>query len=133
MAENSKIDVEDKILRRWTPVILRSVLTVSSIVIVVGLGLMLTHSPGFFVQRFHAIQAGDVHVHESWTQLVDRAWQGDPHSVTTIGLMILTLVPLARVAFTFFLFLKERDLVFVAATAYVLLGLIAGVVLGRIG
>jgi len=37
------------------------------------------------------------------------------------------------VAFTFFLFLRERELVFVAATAYVLLGLIAGVVLGRIG
>jgi uncharacterized membrane protein len=133
MAEISKIDVEDRILRRWTPVILRSVLTVSSFVIVVGLGLMLTHSPGFFVERFHAVQAGDVHVHETWTQLVDRAWQGDPHSVMTIGLMILTLVPLARVAFTFFLFLRERELVFVAATAYVLLGLIAGVVLGRIG
>jgi uncharacterized membrane protein len=133
MAEISKIDVEDKLLRHWTPVILRSVLMISSIVLAVGLGLMLTHAPGFFAQRYHAVQNGDVHVHESWKLLVINASRGDPHSVMTIGLMLLTLVPLVRVAFTFFLFLRERDFVFVVATAYVLLGLIAGVVLGRIG
>jgi uncharacterized membrane protein len=133
MPEISELAEENRILRYWTPVILRSVLIVSSIVLAVGLGLMLTHSPGFFAQRYHAVQSGDVHVHESWTQLFINASRGDPHSVMTIGLMLLTLVPLVRVAFTFFLFLRERDFVFAVATAYVLLGLIAGVVLGRIG
>lgn len=133
MPEISELAEENRILRHWTPIILRSVLIVSSIVLATGLGLMLTHSPGFFAQRYHAVQNGNVHVHESWTQLVINASRGDPHSVMTIGLMLLTLVPLVRVAFTFFLFLRERDFVFVVATAYVLLGLIAGVVLGRIG
>src|SRR5260370_36365576 len=94
---------------------------------------MFDYWAGLFVHRLRAVQAGDGHVDETWTRLVDRALQGVPLSVMTIGLMILTLVTLARVAFTFFLFLRERELVFVSATAYVLLGLIAGVVLGRIG
>ncbi len=38
----------------------------------------------------------------------------------TIGLLILTPVPLGRVAFTFILFVKERDRIFALATAYVL-------------
>jgi uncharacterized membrane protein len=51
----------------------------------------------------------------------------------TLGLMVLTLVPLARVAFCFLLFVKERDGIYVAFTAYVLIGLVAGIVLGRVG
>jgi uncharacterized membrane protein len=43
----------------------------------------------------------------------------------TIGLLVLTLVPLGRVAFTFILFVKERKRIFALATAYVLAALIA--------
>jgi uncharacterized membrane protein len=45
----------------------------------------------------------------------------------------LTLVPLARVAFCLMLFIKQRDLIYVAFTAYVLAGLIAGIMLGSTG
>src|SRR5579859_3082816 len=51
------------------------------------------------------------------------AWQdsgGNPHAVLTFGLFVLTLVPLARVAFCFILFIRERDYTYVAFTAYVL-------------
>jgi uncharacterized membrane protein len=58
---------------------------------------------------------------------------GDPHDIVTLGLVVLTLVPIVRVAFTFVLFVKERDEVFIAATAYVLIGLVAGILLGSIG
>ena len=51
----------------------------------------------------------------------------------TIGLFELTLVPLARVAFCFILFIKERDYTYVALTAYVLAGLIVGVLVGSVG
>ena len=94
---------------------------------------MATMAPGYYVNRFHAVQHGLIHENEAWSQLVYGVRHGDPHAIMTFGLFILTLVPLARVAFTFLLFLKERDFVFVAATAYVLAGLIVGVVLGRIG
>ncbi len=51
----------------------------------------------------------------------------------TVGLLVLTLVPLGRVGFTFVLFLKDRDLAFTVLTATVLLLLVVGVLLGRVG
>jgi uncharacterized membrane protein len=125
---------EDRILRDWTPVILRTILIVAAIVLIVGMLAMAAQSPGYYVGRFRAVQNGTaVHARQNWSVQWRDAVHGDPHSIMTFGLLILTLVPLGRVAFTFFLFLKERDGVFVAATAYVLAALITGVMLGRIG
>ena len=124
---------EDRILRVWTPILLRTILIASAAVLVFGLYLMATKTPTFYVQRFRSIQAGHLHPQETFAEDFTEALQGDPHSVMTIGLFILTLVPLARVAFCFLLFLRERDYTYVVFTAYVLIALIAGVVLGKIG
>ena len=131
--ETRTLSEEDRILRAWTPILLRTILVVAAIVLVFGLYRMLTKSPGFYTQRFHAIQAGRLHPSESFTEDFSEALKGDPHSVMTLGLFVLTLVPLARVAFCFLLFLKERDYTYVMFTAYVLIGLIGGVLLGKIG
>jgi uncharacterized membrane protein len=132
MPETSTLSEEDRILRVWTPILLRTILIASAIVLSVGLFLMATKTPTFYVQRFRSIQAGQLHPMETFTQDIAAARTGDPHSVMTLGLFILTLVPLARVAFCFLLFLKERDYTYVIFTAYVLIALVAGVVLGRI-
>lgn len=125
---------ENRILREWTPVILRTVLIVAAVVLVSGLIVMTYRSPGFFVNRYREVQNGiNLQDKEALSSLVVNATHGDSHAILTIGLVVLTLVPLGRVAFTFFLFLRERDRVFVLATAYVLTGLIVGVLLGRIG
>lgn len=131
--ETSTLSEEDRILRVWTPILLRTILIAAAVVLVIGLFLMATKAPGFYVERFHAVQAGHMHPPESFSQIIPAALAGDPHSVMTLGLFILTLVPLARVAFCFALFLMERDYTYVAFTAYVLIGLVAGVLLGRIG
>ena len=130
--ETSTLNEEDRILRVWTPILLRTILIAAAVVLVVGLVLMMTKSPGFYVRRFHSIQAGKLHPNESFSQDISAAFTGDPHSVMTLGLFILTLVPLVRVAFCFLLFLKERDYIYVAFTAYVLTALVAGVLLGKI-
>ena len=124
---------EDRILRLWTPVLLRTILIAAMAVLALGLFLMATHAPGFYVQRYRAVEAGHLHKPESFSQIISGALARDPHSVMTLGLFILTLVPLARVAFCFALFLKQRDYIYVGLTAYVLIGLIAGVLLGKIG
>jgi uncharacterized membrane protein len=124
---------EDRILRTWTPLILRVILILSAVIMIVGVGQAIALAPDFYVRRFQAIQHGQLHVRESFAQLIYGMRQGDPHAVMTIGLYVLTLVPLVRVAFTFVLFLKERDFVYVAATAYVLAGLVVGLMLGRVG
>ena len=125
---------EDRILRVWTPVLLRSILIVSAIVLVIGLFAMAAQSPDAYISRFRRIQSGEVtQQYESFQVLVSRSLAGHPHSIVILGLLLLTLVPLARVAFCFFLFIRERDGIFVIFTAYVLAGLVAGVILGRIG
>jgi uncharacterized membrane protein len=127
------INEEDRILRLWTPILLRTILIAATLVLAIGLFLMATRAPGYYVQRFQAVQAGHTHQYETFGQIISGSLAGDPHSVMTVGLFILTLVPLARVAFCFLLFLEQRDYIYVGLTAYVLIGLIAGVLLGKIG
>ncbi|MBV8053765.1 MAG: DUF1634 domain-containing protein [Deltaproteobacteria bacterium] len=126
-------DKEDQILREWTPLILRTLLLISATMLSLGLIMMASSAPGYYVQRFHAAQHGRSHIRQEWLQLGEAALRGDPHSIMMVGLLVLTLVPLGRVVFTFILFLKEGDRIFAIATAYVLVALIAGIMLGRIG
>jgi uncharacterized membrane protein len=127
------ISKEDQILREWTPLILRTLLLISSTMLALGLIIMASSAPGYYVQRFHAAEHGRSHIRQEWSQLGQAALRGDPHSIMMLGLLVLTLVPLGRVAFTFVLFVKEKDRIFALATAYVLAALVAGVMLGRIG
>jgi len=124
---------EDQILRKWTPLILRTLLLISATMLALGLIMMASSAPGYYVRRFHAAQYGRSRIRQEWSQLGEAALRGDPHSIMMVGLLVLTLVPLGRVVFTFILFLKEGDRIFAIATAYVLAALIAGVMLGRIG
>jgi uncharacterized membrane protein len=125
---------EERILRVWTPVILRTILMAAIVLLLFGLISMAWQSPGYYVAHFRRLQ-GHVRYQnqEDWGVLASTALHGDPHAIMTIGLMVLTLVPLVRVAFCFLLFVKERDGIYVAFTAYVLIGLVAGVILGRVG
>jgi uncharacterized membrane protein len=128
----SKAD-EDRILRVWTPLLLRTILIAAVIVLVIGLILAYTYAPNYYVQRYYAVQQSHLLGKEKFVGLIDRCLSGQPHAVLTIGLFVLTLVPLARVAFCFLFFIKERDWTYVMLTAYVLIGLIVGVVVGRVG
>ena len=124
---------EDKILRVWTPIILRTVLIAAGIVLVVGL-VAMTATPGEYVVHFRRVQENErIKDYGSILDLLERALQGNPRSIMTVGLMILTLVPLARVAFCLMFFIRNRNWAFVIFTAYVLAGLAVGVMLGRIG
>jgi Protein of unknown function (DUF1634) len=92
---------------------------------VIRLVMVGSSVPGNYVRRFHAAHHGRSHIRQEWSRLGDATLEGDPHSIVTIGLLVLTLVPLGRVAFTFILFVKERKRIFALATAYVLAALIA--------
>ena len=124
---------EDRILRVWTPVILRTVLIAAGIVLIIGL-VMMAATPGEYIEHFRAVQ--DNARRKDYGTLLDllvRATHGDPRSIMTVGLMILTLVPLARVIFCLMFFIRDGNKPFIFFTAYVLAGLAVGVMLGRIG
>ena len=125
---------EERILRVWTPIILRTILVSAIVILLVGLLSMAWQNPGYYVGRFHRLQKiGYSQDRETVAALVSASLKGEPRQIMTLGLMVLTLVPLARVAFCFLLFVKERDGIYVAFTAYVLIGLVVGVILGRVG
>lgn len=128
-----KLDEENRILRVWTPFLLRTILIAAMITLLAGLVMTYTFAPDYFVDRYHAVQQGQLIGKEKFGVLLARIRDGNPHAVLTIGLFVLTLVPLARVAFCFILFIRERDYTYVVFTAYVLAGLIVGVLVGRIG
>jgi uncharacterized membrane protein len=69
---------------------------------------------------------------DSWIPAA-AALRGDPASLATLGLLVLTMVPLIRVGFCLLFFLRQRNLLYVAMTGYVLAVLTAGIFLGRIG
>lgn len=125
---------EEKILRAWTPLLLRTILIVATLILTIGLIYTGIKEPGYFVNRYRLVQSGNAtRPAENGLQLVEGSLHGEAHAILTLGLLVLTLVPLGRVAFTLFLFIRERDIVYIAATAYVLAALVTGVMLGRIG
>ncbi|HUN57225.1 MAG TPA: DUF1634 domain-containing protein [Candidatus Binataceae bacterium] len=125
---------EEKILRTWTPFLLRTILIAATLILIFGLIYTGIREPAYYVSRYRLVQGGTAtRPAEDFIELVNGSLSGDAHSMLTLGLLVLTLVPLGRVAFTLILFIRERDVVYIAATAYVLTALIAGMMLGRIG
>jgi uncharacterized membrane protein len=124
---------EDRVLRIWTPIILRVSVLASAVLLLFGLVEMAFVAPASYVERFHEIQSrGRLAIQLDWGGLARLALEGRPRAIMTVGLLVLTLVPLGRVGFTFVLFLKEKDWPFTALTATVLLLLVVGVLLGRV-
>jgi len=124
---------EDRILRAWTPLLLRTILIAAVVVLTIGIVLTYTYAPDYYVDRYHALQQGQLLGRERFQGFFAEVIDGNPHAVLTLGLFVLTLVPLARVAFCFLFFIKERDYTYVAFTAYVLAGLIVGILVGGVG
>jgi len=58
---------------------------------------------------------------------------GDPLAILVLGLIVLLLTPVARVAISIFAFARERDWLYVAITTLVLLILLVSFLLGRGG
>jgi uncharacterized membrane protein len=127
------MDAEDRILRIWTPILLRTILAAAVTLLTAGLLVSIRHSSGDYSSALQAIQQNSGTVHWPAILLLAQAATGNAVAIVTLGLFVLTLVPLARVSFCFVLFLKQKSLVFATFTAYVLAGLVLGMLLGRIG
>lgn len=56
-----------------------------------------------------------------------------PYAIILMGLLILILTPVFRVAVSIFAFLKEKDYMYVGITSVVLIILIIGFMLGKAG
>jgi uncharacterized membrane protein len=132
-SKNVVVD-EDRILRVWTPRVLRGALAASVILLVAGLCLIGATEPDSYVHRFREL--GNAHAEvssERPSELLRGAWSGPGRAIILCGLLMLTLVPIARVAFCMVVFLRTRDRTFAVLTGLVLALLCLGVFLGRVG
>lgn len=58
-------------------------------------------------------------------------WAIASHQIVMSGLMMLIFLPIARVFAATFIFLKQRDFIYVCLSAFVLTVLIASLLLGK--
>jgi uncharacterized membrane protein len=125
---------DDRVLRLWTPRILRGALFTSVAFLIAGLVSIAVTAPASYVARYRDLRAGGAPAPaESPLQLLREAAHGQGRALLVAGLLVLTLVPIGRVAFAFAVFLHQRDWPFVVLTALVLAILCVGILLGRIG
>jgi hypothetical protein len=106
----------------------------SVLLLLFGLGVVGASAPGSYEARFRALKGGGPSPRpEDLTQILREAAHGQGRAILVSGLLLLTLVPIGRVAFSLLVFVRERDWIFSVLTALVLGLLCIGVLLGRIG
>lgn len=127
------LDEEERILRVWTPVLLRTILVIAVALLLTGLTETLWQSSNDYADSLRQVQRAAPEAHEPIRYIVAAAADGSATAFAMLGLMVLTLVPLMRVGFCLLLFLKQRNRRFAFFTSYVLAGLAIGVMLGKIG
>ena len=115
-------------LEFWISYVLRSGVLTPGAVILTGLVLYLVNGPdaGRPTSVDQLTADGGQSIDVSWQSIVRGIGNFEATSIILLGLLILILTPLTRVAMTFVLFIVQRDRIFVAITGIVLVVLILG-------
>jgi uncharacterized membrane protein len=110
--------ITDIQVERSISVLLISGVMLAAAVVLLGGILYLAHQggehPDYHV--FHGVPA-DL---RSPVMVVRNAFAGRPDAIIQLGLLLLILTPVARVLFSIFAFLSERDYMYVVLTVIVL-------------
>jgi len=115
-------------LEIWISYVLRIGVLTAGAVILIGLVLYLVNGPdaGRPTTLDQLTVDGGQPIEVSWHSIVEGLGNFEATSIILLGLLILILTPLTRVAMTFVLFVLQRDRIFVAITGIVLVILILG-------
>lgn len=105
--------------------VLRGGVIISAAIILVGL-------VWFYLQMAISGQATLTYPH-TVIEVAQQLTQGDPLALVTLGLLILLLTPILRVAISIIIFALERDWLYTVITLIVLLILLVSLLLGRGG
>jgi len=118
MNENSEIQDVELAVSRW----LRIGVIISAGVIILGLIVLF-------------IQGGSGYPGDTYPHSLPEIFRGliefKPYAVITVGLMLLILTPVLRVAISIWVFVREGDKLYVIITSIVLAILIVSFALGK--
>lgn len=104
--------------------LLQAGVIIASIVVVLGATLLLVHH-GAEPTAFSVFRGGSSHLRSVSATFIG-AVHGDPGAIVQLGLVLLIATPVARVALTLAAFAAQRDRLYVAMTALVLVLLLVG-------
>jgi uncharacterized membrane protein len=104
------------------------VLIAASVVVIGGAGLLLQH--GAAPADFHTFRGATEPLRDIGS-ILRAARRLDSRAIVQLGLVLLILTPVARVALTLVAFLVRRDRLYAALSLVVLMLLIYGLVWGR--
>ncbi len=113
--------------------VLRAGVLLSLACLVSGTVLMLLQPDGGFLSDPAALApllSGDAGAAPPWQHLVSRLIQGRGEALATVGLLVLILTPVVRVAISIRAFVVQHDRVYTAITSLVLLLLLISFALG---
>jgi uncharacterized membrane protein len=113
-------------LEVWISRVLLGGVLLAAAIIFLGLARLLTMPPqGGEPATAAALIQQETHP-TSLVAILDGVDEGRPTSLVRLGVLVLILTPVARVAMTVVLFLAQRDWAFVVLAAFVLLLLVLG-------
>ena len=109
-------------LEIWISYVLRIGVLTAGAVILFGLVLYLIEGPGSGrpTTLDQLTADGGQPIEVSWQSIVDGLKSLEPGAIILLGLLLLILTPLTRVAMTLILFILQQDWIFVAITGAVL-------------
>ncbi len=137
--EQSKLDLAEEKVRK-VEIIISTVLRVgvltSLTLVVVGLIVSFVHNSGSLVnssvrEKFYISRA--YHFPHTLGAMFSGLSHFDGTSIIVLGLLLLVLTPVVRVAVSIFTFLYQKDGKFMIITGYVLAVLILSFFLGKTG
>jgi uncharacterized membrane protein len=114
----------DRRLEIVISVLLRTGVAISAAVVLLG-GVCFLSQHGREQPEYHVFHAADAS-YRSISSLLQAAGPSDCRAVIQLGLLLLILTPIARVAFSLIGFAMERDRTYVVLTSVVLAILIYG-------
>ena len=109
--------------------LLRLGVLLAALVVVIGGTLLLAHY-GHLPASFHVFAAADPAL-RSIGGIIAAVAHGDSRAIVQLGLVLLILTPVARVALTLGAFIIQRDRLYILTTSIVLALLLYGLIWGR--
>lgn len=106
--------------------------TISLVLLLVGVALTFVQHPDYVRSSQHLTQltSGPVAVPHTWGQIRDYVSASIGRAMVMAGLLVLILTPVARVAVSTMLFVRQRDWAFAVLTGIVLTLLALSFLLG---
>lgn len=127
-------DVKVRRVELAISLVLRIGVTVSVGTIAVGLGLMFAHHPRYSTLggafSYHRLTSPSTPFPHTLANLGTSLQHGDGRGLVVLGVLILILTPVLRVAVSVFAFVYERDPAMIAVTLFVLTALVGSFFLG---